>query len=84
MTNVDLVLVPIVTRLQLDAISTPVEELPGKVNLTTHSGLDLTIKIIDKSSGEIKYQGSEKTNSKTATRLVDSKVRPDFEALWDE
>jgi hypothetical protein len=81
MNNIELVVQPILTRVAYDASSAPVPELPGRTRHTAAVEAELTVKIVDTTSAQIKYQTSL-TARRTSSQVGARDGAPDPAAVW--
>lgn len=81
--NVEFIVQMIVKDIDLrEPVYTPIEEFPGKFKKTSQGSLDVAVKVIDTTSGEIKLQDSIAVKMSGKTEVVSEKKSVSPRDMW--
>jgi hypothetical protein len=62
----------------------PIEEFPGRFRKTNNASIDVSVKVLDTTSGQIKYQGSVITSLSSKTEIVTGNVAFSPRSVWNQ
>jgi len=80
--NVQMVIQPIITSFSLNSTHEAIEELPGKFRATHTGRLTVTVKVLDTSSGEIKFQTTQNVGFSQNGGVADTRVAGPGRDAW--
>ena len=82
--GVDLIVQPIVSHYMIDFKIVPYEEMPGKFKRTAIGSMKLIVKVIEPSTGQIKYQLTNETKLDSPADIVSDKTLPPLGTAWGQ
>ncbi len=83
LSNVEFIVQIAITDLSIQEPSyRPIEEFPGRFRKTNNASLDVSVKVLDTTSGQIKYQGSVVTALGTKPEIVTERTGVATRAVW--
>jgi hypothetical protein len=62
----------------------PIEEFPGRFRKTNNASIDISVKVLDTTSGQIKYQGSVITALSSKAEIVTGSVAFSPRSVWNQ
>jgi len=62
----------------------PIEEFPGRFRKTNNASIDVSVKVLDTTSGQIKYQGSVVTSLGGKPEIVTERTGIVIRAVWTQ
>jgi hypothetical protein len=80
--NVQMIIQPMITAFSLNSSHAPIEELPGKFRVSHNGRLSVTVKVLDTSSGEIKFQTTQESGFSQGGGVADSRVAGPGRDAW--
>jgi len=80
--NVQMIVQPIITSFSLSSTHEAIEELPGKFRASHVGRLTVTVKVLDTSSGEIKYQTTQDAGFSQNGGVADTRVAGPGRDAW--
>jgi hypothetical protein len=85
LSNVEFIVQVSIKELMIQAPSySPIEEFPGRFRKTNNASIDVSVKVLDTTSGQIKYQGSVITSLSSKTEIVTGTVAFSPRSVWNQ